>query len=72
MTLPGCLKEDGGKLSWTRIVGTVLLADFLLVANISFIAGNEFPDIPTNLALLIGGLYGLNKIQNRGNGAPPA
>jgi hypothetical protein len=59
--------QDNGKLSWSRIAGTVLLANYLLQANISFFTGNDFPDISTNLAYLIAGLYGLNVMKVAGN-----
>ena len=53
---------DNGKVSFSRVTGAVMSGAYLLLALFTVWGGNEFPDVPQNLALLIAGLYGLNKL----------
>ena len=53
---------DNGKVSFSRVTGAVMSGAYLLLALMTVWGGNDFPDVPQNLALLIAGLYGLNKL----------
>lgn len=64
MKIAEIFKEESGKYSFGRIVGSFAFFSYLLFAGYSVYAKNDFPDIPGNLALLIGSLYGLNKLVN--------
>ena len=56
------LKESYGKLSFTRIIGTILVLFYVSIAIYLAITEKRFVDIPTNLMILILALYGINRI----------
>lgn len=57
---------EGGesKVSWSRVVGTVVLACLLLAYGISFVRGGarSVPGLDATWCSLILGLYGVNRI----------
>ena len=55
-------KEDNGKLSFSRITGFILLMWSMCIITYLSIKNNRFIDLPTVIAGLAGGLYGINKI----------
>ena len=57
------LKEKHGKLSFGRVVGTVLIVFYLVWATYLTWETKKLVDIPSNLAMLIGALYGVNKLR---------
>ncbi len=57
------LKEKDGKLSFGRVMGTVLIVFYLIWATYLTWEMKKLVDIPPNLALLIGALYGVNKLR---------
>jgi len=54
--------ENNGKISFTRVIGTVLVLFYLVSATYILIKEHKISDIPTNLMILIAALYGLNKL----------
>ncbi len=56
-------REKEGKLSFGRVIGTVLVFFYLVWATYLTWETKKLIDIPTNLALLIGTLYGANKLR---------
>ena len=57
------LKEKDGKVSFGRVVGTVLVFFYLVWATYLTWETKKLVDIPSNLAMLIGALYGANKLR---------
>jgi len=57
------LKEQNGKLSFGRVMGTVLVLFYLLWSTYLTWETKKLVDIPSNLAFLIGTLYGVNKLK---------
>ena len=56
------LKETDGKLSFTRLTGFILVLFYIGIASYSFFSKGEMVDLPTNLMIFVGGMYGFNKI----------
>lgn len=56
------LKEKDGKLSFGRVMGTILIVFYLIWATYLTWETKKLIDIPPNLGLLIGTLYGVNKL----------
>jgi hypothetical protein len=58
------VKEEGGKLSFSRISGAVIIVANLGIGLTMAIKETitTLPDIPSNWAMLVGALYGLNVI----------
>ena len=56
-------KEKDGKVSFGRVIGTVLVSFYLLWGTYLTWKNNELVDIPLHLAGLIGALYGVNKLR---------
>ena len=50
-----------GKWSYGRVIGTLVLAWYMVMATYLAIETKQFPDIPAGLAMLLIGLYGINK-----------
>lgn len=65
LSLSSRLKEyfvdDGGKLSMGRLICFLSIFFYIISAAYGLLSKGIFPDIPTNLSVLVGGLYGLNK-----------
>ena len=57
------LKEKDGKLSFGRVMGTVLVMFYLVWATYLTWETKKLVDIPSNLAMLVGALYGANKLR---------
>ena len=57
------LREKEGKLSFGRVVGTILVLFYLVWATYLTWETKKIVDIPSNLALLIVALYGANKLR---------
>ena len=62
MKITEIFKERDGKLSFGRVVGTVLVAFYLVWATYLTWETKQLVDIPAGLSLLISGLYGINKL----------
>lgn len=54
--------EPTGKLSFTRLSAAILILTFLISYIYMMVKHHQIIDIPTNLALLITGLYGFNRL----------
>jgi hypothetical protein len=58
------MEQDKSKISFTRVTGFILVFFYILTSFYLLIKEHKLVDIPTNLFLLICGLYGINKIAN--------
>lgn len=56
------ISEPDGKISSSRIIAIALTLFYVITSVITFISIHKLPDIPTNLMILIMGLYGINKV----------
>jgi len=56
------LKEPYGKLSFSRVMSFLSITLYLIVFLYYAIFKDQIIDLPTNFSLLIGGLYGFNKL----------
>jgi hypothetical protein len=57
------LKEKSGKYSFTRISATLLILFYIVVGGYLSIKNGRLEDFPSSLGLLVGGLYGINKLK---------
>ena len=62
LLLRTAISEPDGKISSSRIIAISLTLFYVITAAITFITTHRLPDIPTNLMILIMGLYGINKV----------
>ena len=53
--------DHNKKLSYARVFGTIVLIWYMILATYITIETKNFPDIPSGLAMLLVGLYGINK-----------
>jgi len=60
--LKTAISEPDGKISSSRIIAIALTLFYVITSVITFISIHKLPDIPTNLMILIMGLYGINKV----------
>ncbi len=56
------LKEKDGKISFARFTGFILLIWTMILLTYISVKTQKLHDIPTAIALLIAGLYGINKL----------
>ena len=60
------LKDAGGKQSYSRIVGLVIIgANLIASLKVVWSGGGQIPDIPLNWGMLASALYGLNVWKHR-------
>jgi hypothetical protein len=55
-------ENNTNKYSFSRVVGTLILIWSMCVSTYLSIQKNEFVDIPASIAMIIIGLYGINKL----------
>lgn len=60
--LSDILRDTDGKLSFSRLSGAIVLLWALSISTYLTIQNKQFVDFPYNVALIIIGLYGANKI----------
>lgn len=58
------LKENNGKLSYTRVTGFIIVVCYLIWASFIVFKTSVIPDIPVGVLTLLLGLYGINKFSN--------
>jgi hypothetical protein len=62
------ITEQDGKVSFSRITGAVIVVANLASTILAAYKGSTpvLADIPLNWAMLVGALYGLNVLKNKG------
>ena len=55
-------KDDNGKLSFSRVFTAIIIIFYLTWTSYIAYHTKQIPDIPDNLYLLVGVLYGTNKL----------
>jgi len=55
------MEKDKSKISFTRVTGAILILYYIFSSTYLLFKNNSLTDIPTNLFILICGLYGINR-----------
>lgn len=56
------ITETNGKISYSRVMGSLLIFFYMVIAGTHYFKTGEFLDIPQYLMYTIAALYGVNKV----------